>query len=87
MRFDILFSMITEYTMEHQGVLGFLESLSDVYPNPKMGRWFVPGSRHYSWDKVRSLQVCNLAEGCPFSNNRYWKFHHNTSFILKLKKS
>ena len=52
MDFDKLFAMVLEYTMEEQGVLDFFESLSDVYPNPKMGKWFVPGSRHYSWDKV-----------------------------------
>ena len=68
MSFDTLFSMVVEYTMEQQGVMEFFESLSDVYPNPRMGRWFVPGSRHYSWDKVRSYLLLKFI--VSFSTDR-----------------
>merc|ERR1719289_252420 len=55
MTFDDLFAMVLQYTMEEQGVFDFFDSLSDSYPNPKMGKWFVPGSRHYSWDKGNNI--------------------------------
>ena len=51
---DELFAKVVPYTMEEMGVLEFFQALtSDLkYTNPKMGKWFVSGSRHYSWDKV-----------------------------------
>ena len=52
MEYDDLLKMYQQYTMENQGILGFFESLKETYPDPKKGRWFVPGSKHYSCDKV-----------------------------------
>ena len=30
-------------------------SILNHISRPRMGKWFVPGSRHYSWDKVNML--------------------------------
>ena len=50
-----------------QGVLEFFENIREEYPNPRMGRWFVPGSRHYSWDKVK-----NILYNVPGSRHYSW---------------
>ena len=54
MMHDDLFGKVVNYTMEELGPVDFFDQLREVigYDEAKMGRWFVSGSRHYSWDKV-----------------------------------
>ena len=67
---DELFAKVVPYTMEEMGVLEFFQALtSDLkYNNPKMGKWFVSGSRHYSWDKVINKHANKkIYKACFFS--------------------
>jgi len=57
MKEDHLFSLVKEHTIEELGVLDFFQNLAelDIYNKYRMGKWFVPGSRHYSWDKGENI--------------------------------
>ena len=54
--YDDVFGMVKKYTLESLGGLGFFQEfrkeLKDVNTG---GRWFCPGSRHYSWDKGANI--------------------------------
>ena len=58
-----------------------------------MGRWFVPGSRHYSWDKVKNIlynvpdsrhyswdKVKNILYNVPGSRHYSWDKVKNISY-------
>ena len=57
--FDTLFHYVKTYTMEERGVFEFFDCVMDYYEaggvKPSCGKWFVPGSRHYSWDKGANM--------------------------------
>jgi len=57
--FDYLFRSVKDYTMEEIGAYEFFDSLKDEYDEirvkPNSGKWFVSGSRHYSWDKGANI--------------------------------
>jgi len=55
---DDLFGHVKEYTMEELGAWEFFQTFSQEYQNAEVrqgGRWFAPGSRHYSWDKGANI--------------------------------
>jgi len=54
---DQLFAKVVPHTMEEMGALEFFQALATElkYTNHKMGKWFVSGSRHYSWDKGNNM--------------------------------
>ena len=57
--FDTLFGCVKEYSMEQIGVFDFIESfrpfLLESQVTPCAGKWFISGSRHYSWDKGANI--------------------------------
>ena len=55
--FDEIFKWVQEYTLEELGGLGFYEKFRDELTEVTSvtGRWFCPGSRHYSWDKGANI--------------------------------
>lgn len=57
--FDTLFKFVKTYTLEERGVLEFFDCVMGYYEEggvkPSCGKWFVPGSRHYSWDKGANM--------------------------------
>eukprot|EP00092_Neocalanus_flemingeri_P013687 GFUD01014760.1.p1 GENE.GFUD01014760.1~~GFUD01014760.1.p1 ORF type:complete len:1163 (-),score=280.67 GFUD01014760.1:114-3602(-) len=57
--FDLLFRCVKNCTMEEIGGWEFFDSLKDEYEEiqvrPSSGKWFVSGSRHYSWDKGANI--------------------------------
>jgi len=55
---DSLFALAKEYTLEELGGLSFFGQFGKelAESNIKMGgKWFCPGSRHYSWDKGANI--------------------------------
>ena len=59
LEFDTLFKLVKTYTLEERGVLEFFDCVTNYYEEggvrPSCGKWFVPGSRHYSWDKGANM--------------------------------
>ena len=59
LEFDTLFKLVKTYTLEERGVLEFFDCVTHYYEEggvrPSCGKWFVPGSRHYSWDKGANM--------------------------------
>ena len=55
--FDEIFKWVQEYTLEELGGLGFYEKFRDELTDVTSvtGKWFCPGSRHYSWDKGANI--------------------------------
>ena len=57
--FDELFGHVKRKTMEHIGTFDFIENMRDFLRDsqvtPSMGKWFISGSRHYSWDKAANI--------------------------------
>ena len=57
--FDELFGYVKKQTMEEIGVFDFIENirkfLLESNVTPTMGKWFISGSRHYSWDKGANI--------------------------------
>ena len=53
LNFGLLFHLVKTYTMEELGVFDLFEGVREYYSaskvKPSCGKWFVPGSRHYSW--------------------------------------
>jgi len=57
--FDELFKYVKNYTLEQLGVIDFFKLFEDKYKKegiePSIGKWFTPGTRHYSWDKGANI--------------------------------
>ena len=57
--FDELFAYVKANSMEQIGVFDFIESMRDFLlessVSPSAGKWFISGSRHYSWDKGANI--------------------------------
>jgi len=56
--FDLLFDWAKEYTLEELGGLSFFGLFREELAESKImmgGKWFCPGSRHYSWDKGANI--------------------------------
>ena len=54
--YDKLFSWAKDYTLEELGGLSFFEMFREELAGVRLGgRWFCPGSRHYSWDKGANI--------------------------------
>ena len=57
--FDELFGYVKANSMEQIGMLDFIESMRDFLQEssvtPSTGKWFISGSRHYSWDKGANI--------------------------------
>ena len=56
--FDQLFDWAKEYTLEELGGLSFFDIFRDELQESNIrlgGKWFCPGSRHYSWDKGANI--------------------------------
>merc|ERR1719474_1562899 len=56
--FDKLFDWAKEYTLEELGGLSFFSTYQEELSQSDIkmgGRWFCPGSRHYSWDKGANI--------------------------------
>jgi len=56
--FDQLFDWAKEYTLEELGGLSFFEIFREELEDSDIrlgGKWFCPGSRHYSWDKGANI--------------------------------
>ena len=57
--FDELFGYVKKQTMEEIGVFDFIENIREFLlesqVTPTMGKWFISGSRHYSWDKGANI--------------------------------
>ena len=51
-----MFGWVKKYTLESLGGLGFYEKFREELRDVNIGgRWFCPGSRHYSWDKGANI--------------------------------
>jgi len=59
MNFDNLFKCVKNFTLEQMGALEFFKEFKKDYKKesmtPSMGKWFSPGTRHYSWDKGANI--------------------------------
>jgi len=57
--FDHLFKYVKTFTLEQMGALDFFKGFKEDYEKAKMdpciGKWFSPGTRHYSWDKGANI--------------------------------
>ena len=57
--FDDLFGLVKKKTMEQIGAFDFIENirefLQESQVKPTIGKWFISGSRHYSWDKGANI--------------------------------
>jgi len=57
--FDSLFKFVKNFTLEQMGALDFFKEFKKEYDQenmePSMGKWFSPGTRHYSWDKGANI--------------------------------
>ena len=57
--FDDLFGHVKANSMEQIGVFDFIESMREFLEEssvtPSTGKWFISGSRHYSWDKGANI--------------------------------
>ena len=83
--FDSLFRSVKDYTMEEIGAWEFFDSLKDEYDEigvrPNSGKWFVSGSRHYSWDKGanilglgrRKMEKISVDENCRMDTKELTK--------------
>ena len=62
--FDYLFGLVKDQTMEELGSVDFFDSHEADYEEsglaPHGGRWFVPGSRHYSWSQYQLNYLKNI---------------------------
>ena len=53
---DKVFDWVKEFTLEELGGLSFYDMFQDELCGVSIGgRWFCPGSRHYSWDKGANI--------------------------------
>ena len=56
--FDMLFAWAKRYSLEELGGVSFFRSYQEEMSESKVqleGKWFCPGSRHYSWDKGANI--------------------------------
>eukprot|EP00092_Neocalanus_flemingeri_P000078 GFUD01000080.1.p1 GENE.GFUD01000080.1~~GFUD01000080.1.p1 ORF type:complete len:1171 (-),score=266.56 GFUD01000080.1:163-3675(-) len=83
--FDNLFRCVKNFTLEQMGAMDFFRMFKKEYKNanmePSMGKWFSPGTRHYSWDtgaNILGLGRDNLVK-VPVDQ-------HSRMDLLKLKE-
>ena len=59
LNFENLFKCVKNFTLEQMGALEFFKQFKKEYKKenmePSLGRWFSPGTRHYSWDKGANI--------------------------------
>ena len=57
--FGNFFKFVKTFTLEQMGAIDFFKGFKEEYEKenmePSMGKWFSPGTRHYSWDKGANI--------------------------------